>query len=417
MTTISFNQPDCQKIRRLFYDVSYSSRQPGKSGVHRVVDELWRGLAAGHKGHVDSLLRVRARKLRFTHLNSLGSRPAPLVGRTETDVSNWRFKLRSFLQPRFAAFQPGDTLLLPDAYWAFRKIWPAVRRARRHGVRVATVFYDLIPYRYPTTYEPTAVENFRRYIKAVLRHTDTVVTISSTVADELRAALPDFLTPGVTPPRIVEWRLGCDFGEGAGMIRNWVRDEFQDRQPDSPYLVVGSFDSRKNQRLILDAFDQLWRENQIGQPRLAFIGAQTEHSQDLLHSIKAHPHFGSSLFLESDCNDAELGHMYRHARGVITASKAEGFCLPIVEALRHQQRVFASDLPIHREVGGDACSFFPGDEINSLAAAIKRWEQTCGDGPAPRLPVRKLRDWTTAANELLELIESSCPDHHLELAS
>lgn len=50
-------------------------------------------------------------------------------------------------------------------------------------------------------------------------------------------------------------------------------------------------------------------------------------------------------------DDAELAWLYRHCRAVLVPSLAEGFSLPLIEALACDAAVVASDLPVHREIG------------------------------------------------------------------
>lgn len=51
-------------------------------------------------------------------------------------------------------------------------------------------------------------------------------------------------------------------------------------------------------------------------------------------------------------DDAQLAWLYRHCRAVLIPSLAEGFSLPLIEALACDAPVLASDLPVHREIGG-----------------------------------------------------------------
>jgi alpha-1,2-rhamnosyltransferase len=108
-------------------------------------------------------------------------------------------------------------------------------------------------------------------------------------------------------------------------------------------------------------------------------------------------HFG-------DLSDAELVHAYGRARALIFPSRAEGYGLPIVEALAHGMRVLASDIPVHREVGGPWCAYFAPDDIAGLAARIIRWEQDEAF-PAPE-PVGDFHSpsWKQAVEQLMAVV-------------
>jgi glycosyltransferase involved in cell wall biosynthesis len=54
----------------------------------------------------------------------------------------------------------------------------------------------------------------------------------------------------------------------------------------------------------------------------------------------------------NDCSDAELVSWLQHARALLFPSFAEGYGMPLVEALGHGVPVIASDLPVFREIAG-----------------------------------------------------------------
>src|SRR5258707_15211653 len=60
-----------------------------------------------------------------------------------------------------------------------------------------------------------------------------------------------------------------------------------------------------------------------------------------------------------------LASVYRRAAVVLLPSDAEGFALPLVEAMACGRPVVASDLPVLREVGGDAAFYCSAPDANS----------------------------------------------------
>jgi glycosyltransferase involved in cell wall biosynthesis len=67
----------------------------------------------------------------------------------------------------------------------------------------------------------------------------------------------------------------------------------------------------------------------------------------------------------------ELAEVYRRASVVLVTSEAEGFGLPVIEALACGAAVVASDIPALREAGGSAAVYAPVGEIGSWAAAVQ----------------------------------------------
>jgi glycosyltransferase involved in cell wall biosynthesis len=60
---------------------------------------------------------------------------------------------------------------------------------------------------------------------------------------------------------------------------------------------------------------------------------------------------------------AELAEVYRRAHVVLMPSAAEGFGLPVIEALACGAAVVASDIPALREAGGPAVTFAPVGDV------------------------------------------------------
>jgi glycosyltransferase involved in cell wall biosynthesis len=67
-----------------------------------------------------------------------------------------------------------------------------------------------------------------------------------------------------------------------------------------------------------------------------------------------------------------LHELYRACDVYVTAAYAETFAHPLVEAMSCKLPVVASDLPVHREICGDAAAYFPCFSENELAAQLNR---------------------------------------------
>jgi glycosyltransferase involved in cell wall biosynthesis len=65
-----------------------------------------------------------------------------------------------------------------------------------------------------------------------------------------------------------------------------------------------------------------------------------------------------------------LAAIYRRAALVVYPSEREGFGLPLVEAMACGATAVASDLPVFREVAGDAVQYVTRDDPDGWAEAI-----------------------------------------------
>jgi glycosyltransferase involved in cell wall biosynthesis len=72
----------------------------------------------------------------------------------------------------------------------------------------------------------------------------------------------------------------------------------------------------------------------------------------------------------SQLNVHTLSACYRRASLLLQPSDAEGFGLPVVEAMACGTPVIASDIPALREVGGDAAAFCPVADVEQWASTL-----------------------------------------------
>ena len=317
----------------------------------------------------------------------------------------WRRMLRRPLPGTPIEFGPQDALLLADSSWATR-YWHVIDRAREAGTRIGVVQYDFIPHTHPEFVGKRLAACFRGWMSNTLGRADFVAAISEAVATEARAELRRMgRDPDRATPLVQAFRLGADVKPPAK--DGTVRDEllaFLAASPVQPYLTVGTIEPRKNQTILPDVFEAVWR--QVPDARLLVAGFVGWKGDELIRRLHGHPRYGTHLMHFGDLSDAELLHVYGRARGLIFPSRAEGYGLPIVEALSHGMRVFASDIPAHREVGGPWCVYFAPCDVAALAAQIVQWER---DGAFPAARPEGAFDsptWRQAAEQLMRIVFS-----------
>ena len=112
------------------------------------------------------------------------------------------------------------------------------------------------------------------------------------------------------------------------------------------------------------------------------------------------------LVFHNGVTDAAYAQLLANATALVTASRAEGFGIPLVEAMRFGTPVVVSDIPIFREIGGDAALFFDPDNPEALVAALwslereGEWEWRS----AASVAVAARYHWSSSAEKLLELM-------------
>ncbi len=116
---------------------------------------------------------------------------------------------------------------------------------------------------------------------------------------------------------------------------------------------------------------------------------------------------GSLEFLNGATDEAYQSAL-ANATALVTASKDEGFGLPLVEAMAVGTPLVVSDIPIFREIGGDVASYFePTPE--SFATVVRSLEDPKLWKRQSALAVQRsaLFDWQIAASALLGVLEET----------
>jgi glycosyltransferase involved in cell wall biosynthesis len=179
-------------------------------------------------------------------------------------------------------------------------------------------------------------------------------------------------------------------------------------QATGPELLhVGSTIARKRIDTLIDVLARLAG----GRPdvRLLRVGGPFTDAQA---SQVAALGLGSRIVVLPFVERPVLAALYRRAALVLLPSAREGFGLPIVEAMACGTPIVASDLPVHREVGGEAATYCaPGDVAAWSAAVARLLAERDEDGAAwtarrSRGLVRAARfSWTRCADQMREIYQ------------
>jgi len=177
---------------------------------------------------------------------------------------------------------------------------------------------------------------------------------------------------------------------------------------ESPFLLyVGTLESRKRIDALIKGFCCLRRRAGEG-VRLVLAG----------HAGYSEEGFGSALRRGVDegwivrpgfIEQADLPSLYAASGGVCYLSAYEGFGLPPLEALHCGRRVLASDIPVLREVLGDAALYVDPDDADDVSRQMERMLNAATGGDPSLLP--RSYSWRQAADETLTLMRRVMVEH------
>lgn len=235
---------------------------------------------------------------------------------------------------------------------------------RPRGTRFVATVYDIIPLLFPDEYLPWSAQcGLPRLLHAVwnprrLRQADHVVAISHEVARTLVERL------GMPPEHVTVVQPGADHLAGA------VEGPRETLPSGRPFILhVGAVDPRKNLRGTMAALSLLPRDLDVA---LAVAGRMTTAEERDLRETARKLGVDDRLETLGFVDDARLSRLYRGAVAFAFPSLAEGWGLPVLEAMAHGCPVVTSDRSSLPEAAGDAALLVDPTRPEAIADALER---------------------------------------------
>ena len=220
-----------------------------------------------------------------------------------------------------------------------------------------TIVYDLVHLMAPACVEPGFAKRLAARVDDAVRHSNRVGVISEAVANEMRTHYPD------AADRLVLLRPGAPESMVAPS-RGW-RETLQRMGVDGDFVLhVGTVEARKNLGILVSAFRRVRAE----QPTSLLLVGNLGWSHEAV--LAAVDNSAGRVRHLAFVSDEELRALYAGARLLVFPSRYEGFGLPVLEAMTVGLPVACSDIPVLREVGGTAVTYFDPDDEESIAATL-----------------------------------------------
>lgn len=369
--------------RQIFIDVSVISKNDAGTGIQRVVRSLALELASRNFDELD---------IRF--VSATRHRPYRVI--------NWPERASGGEENEMIAAH-GDVFVgLDYSLDAIRGNRRQLRRFRSDGGTLWFLVHDLLPLNRPDWFSRNTVIRYRSWLGTLAGTADGFLCNSEQTHFELAEALAK--------------EFGLVQGYDAAVLPMGYSIESSGNTSQAPkngggsprfaldqpfVLMVGTIEPRKGHIDIIQAFDHLW-EGGV-EERLVLVGRRGWHVEGLCDRIANHIEFGKKLFWFDDVEDLELAQFYEACDGVIIASYAEGFGLPLLEALGYAKPVLARDIPIFHTFAANGVHHFPADaDYSTLARSIRAWVQQIRAGNIEIIVPRS--NWFGSASALVRAV-------------
>jgi glycosyltransferase involved in cell wall biosynthesis len=249
------------------------------------------------------------------------------------------------LLPRYAARAGVDLVHSPGN---FAPAWGRFARV--------TTVHDLLYLRYPEFHSPLMRWGTGALLPLGARRANRVITVSRASRDELVALL------GLPPERIDVVPNGTT--RGAAAARPW-RPEGVGERPI--VLSVATRLRHKNMDALVEAAGLIPAPQR---PAFVLAGGATELDAEL-RAHAAEVGVERDVILLPRLPPHQLDGLYAAATCYAMPTLYEGFGLPVLEAMARGVPVACSDIPVLREVAGDAAHWFDPRDPVTIAAAVR----------------------------------------------
>jgi len=318
------------------------------SGVDRVEMAYARGLLARYgsdlafaavhpSGFYGRLPRLAALAFLDEMEHSWARQDERAPARSLVSVGRWLVALR----PTRVGIGSGEVYVQVSPHHLTRT--GQVRRIMaQENARFVCMVHDLVPIEYPEYARPGGAELHARRMETVAELADAVIVNSAATGASLRRWIEG---QGGSAPPIHVALLGSEpVAEAPPPLSVGDRPFF---------LCLGTIEPRKNHLLLL----HLWRRMAETMPpkavpRLIVVGRRGWENEQILDLFDRCPALKPHVEEVNNCSDRELAGLLRGARALLMPSFAEGYGMPVAEALSVGTPVIASDIAAHREVGG-----------------------------------------------------------------
>ena len=247
---------------------------------------------------------------------------------------------------------------------------------RRRDLRPVYLVHDLIPITHPRFCREGEKDRHRHRIGTMLA---TAAGIVANSEDTLRSYESFARETGAKlSPTTVAW-------PGTHQL-DLAHTEVS---PEPRFVVLGTIEGRKNHKLLLSVWqDLVARTKQANAaamtPRLVILGRRGWQADDVFALLDQYD-FGGNVIEVGPQSDAQLARELSGARALLFPSFAEGFGMPMVEALAAGVPVIASDLPVFHEVGQGVPDLLPVTDAAAWRDAVLDYASPASEARARQI--------------------------------
>lgn len=224
-----------------------------------------------------------------------------------------------------------------------------IKMLTKYALKPIFFVHDLIPFTHPEYCSPGEDVRCKQKLDYILKYAQGIITNSKATLAEVKSYT------NLNIPATVA-KLATDI----------QTTERINRTINKPYFVMlSTIEARKNHLLILQIFRNLAQTDPENTPHLYIIGKRGWEAEQVFDILDRCPIIKKHITEINNCQDHELRNYLQNAQALLFPSFAEGYGLPLIEAIQLNTPVIASNLAVFKEIAADIPEYI--DPLDGMA--------------------------------------------------
>jgi len=262
---------------------------------------------------------------------------------------------------------------------------------------IIPVIHDLAYLDLPEQVSQRKRQDMLRFVPKIIKKAPFILTISESTKTALTKHYPWLRTPILVehiPPALLK------------ITASQAKKELDKLNIKSPFILfLGTLEPRKNIVGLLEAYKLLPKKLR-SQYKLVLAGGKGWHDDEIRRKIDGSA--GLGIVETGYISEAQRSALYGTADLFVAPSFYEGYGMPVAEAMLSGVAVAASNIPVHKEIAGDAALYFDPHDPEDISQKIAKL--LSDDGRRNRLAEAGRRQvsglsWAKVAESVLDQIK------------
>lgn len=233
-----------------------------------------------------------------------------------------------------------------------------INQLRRRNFRPIIMVHDLIPLSHPQYCRDSEGRKHLLRMRNATSASALLLCNSTMTLEQLQLLC-----------RSQNWSLPRT--EVVPLSSNQTRQRIVAQPMNRPYFVmVSTIEPRKNHLLLFRVWRDLAQQHGRETPILILIGQRGWMYEEIIVALESDPQLKPYVLELGQCSDTAMWGYLKYARALLYPSHAEGFGLPIIEALMNGVPVIASDLPVFREFADEVPEYLSPNDHQAWQTAV-----------------------------------------------